>query len=202
MAPPLLTTARLTLRPLAEDDAPEVVALFAGDWEAVKQTGRMPWPVEEGAVRRWLRLHMAPASHGFLLRGRAGGDALGIAGFGGDADEAELGYCLGRRFWNRGYATEAVGAMLARAAAARLRIMNAYAFPENPASIRVLEKAGFEDLGMLLRHYPARGGLRRVRHFRMIIREERADAVPEDRPERAEGVAALPRHDDVRRSDR
>ena len=46
-----------------------------------------------------------------------------------------------------------------------LRRLDAYSFVDNPASARVLEKAGFTDLGVITRNYPARGGQRDVRHY-------------------------------------
>ena len=78
-----------------------------------------------------------------LRRDRA---AIGGIGFGGAGRTAELGYALGRRFWGRGYATEGVRAM-----------------------VRVLEKAGFAELGVFERNYPERGGLRKVRRFRLRL---------------------------------
>ena len=51
-----LASERLLLRPLAVDDAPALAGLLAGDWEAVKQTGRMPYPVTRAALRSWISL--------------------------------------------------------------------------------------------------------------------------------------------------
>lgn len=174
---PPLETPRLILRQLAEDDAPEIVRLFRGDWGAVRHTGRMPWPVEERAVRRWLGLHIGPHAHSFLVIRRDDRRVIGMAGFGGDGASAELGYAFGRRFWNQGHATDAVGALVGWARRTRLRTLEAYAFPENPASARVLEKAGFEHRGLVERLYTARGGRRRVHHYLMQFREEDEDGL-------------------------
>ena len=97
-----------------------------------------------------------------LRRDRA---AIGGIGFGGRGRTAELGYALGRRFWGRGYATEGVRAMAAHAAAVGYRRLEAFSFLENPASVRVLEKAGFAISGVVERDYPERGGVRKVRRF-------------------------------------
>lgn len=174
---PPLETPRLLLRQLSEADAPHIVRLFRGDWGAVRHTGRMPWPVEERAVRSWLRLHIGPHAHSFLVLRRQDRAVIGMAGFGGDGATAELGYGFGRLHWNRGYATEAVGALLGRARRVAVGVLDAYAFPENPASARVLAKAGFEYRGLVERDYPARGGLRRVNHYRMTLREDAGDGV-------------------------
>lgn len=162
---PTFETERLALRPLAIEDAAAFVRLFEDDWEAVKQTGRMPYPVTESAMRDWIALHAAAASETFLMTRREDGAALGGVGFGGTGVVNELGYALGRSYWGRGYATEGVLAMVEYARTRGLRALEAFTFIENPASARVLDKAGFTDLGVARRNYPKRGGLRRVRHY-------------------------------------
>ena len=107
-----LDTARLALRPLVVEDAPHFVGLFENDWDAIKQTGRMPYPVTESAMRDWIALHAAAASRTFLMIRREDGAALGGVGFGGAGDVQELGYALGRRYWGQGYALEVARAWL------------------------------------------------------------------------------------------
>jgi RimJ/RimL family protein N-acetyltransferase len=158
-----IVTARLELRLIAEDDAPHFVRLFDHDWEAVKQTGRMPYPVTEAAMRDWIALHAAGASMTFLMIRKEDGTPVGGIGFGGVGEVQELGYALGRAYWGQGYATEGVLAMIDHARALGLRALEAFTFVENPSSARVLAKAGFLDLGVVRRSYPMRGGMRRVR---------------------------------------
>ena len=160
---PTLDTERLALRPLTIEDAPLFVQLFEDDWEAVKQTGRMPYPVTDAAMRDWIGLHITSGSETFLMIRRQDGAALGGVGFGGTGSTHELGYALGRPHWGQGYATEGVLAMIGYATDLGLSALEAFTFIENPASARVLAKAGFTDLGMARRNYPQRGGIRRVR---------------------------------------
>lgn len=167
-APDTIVTARLELRLLTMEDAPHFVRLFDNDWEAVKQTGRMPYPVTEAAMRDWIALHAAGASRTFLMIRHEDGVAIGGVGFGGVGDVQELGYALGRAYWGQGYATEGVLAMIEHARLRCLRALEAFTFVENPSSARVLAKAGFVDLGVVRRSYPQRGGLRKVR--RHLIR--------------------------------
>jgi [ribosomal protein S5]-alanine N-acetyltransferase len=163
-AAPALATERLQYRLLTVDDAPQFVRLFENDWEAVKQTGRMPFPVTEPAMRDWIALHAAGLSRTFLMTRKEDGAALGGVGFGGVGKVHELGYALGRAYWGHGYATEGVLAMVEYARMLGLRALEAFTFVENPASARVLSKAGFTDLGVVRRDYPKRGGMRSVRH--------------------------------------
>jgi RimJ/RimL family protein N-acetyltransferase len=52
----------------------------------------------------------------------------------------EIGYWIGREFWDRGIATRALGAFLDEVTT---RPLYAHAAAHNVASIRVLEKCGF-----------------------------------------------------------
>jgi len=65
---------------------------------------------------------------------------------------AELGYWLGEQFWGRGIATCALHGITSYAFE-ELSILNrvfAYVDADHPASIRVLQKAGFRQEGWLL----------------------------------------------------
>jgi RimJ/RimL family protein N-acetyltransferase len=61
-----------------------------------------------------------------------------------DADRRFVGYWLGRPFWGRGVGTRALKLFLQRE---RVRPLYADPFSGNPASIRILEKCGFERSG-------------------------------------------------------
>ncbi len=69
----------------------------------------------------------------------------------------ELGYRLGRAHWGHGYATEAARAVAAYttdpAGPLKLSKLVAVAYPQNTASRRVLDKAGFTHLGETDRYY-------------------------------------------------
>jgi RimJ/RimL family protein N-acetyltransferase len=63
---------------------------------------------------------------------------------------AEVGYSVVREYRGRGIATEAVGALVEEAfLRLHMRRVRAYCVPENLASRAVLERAGFEDDGIL-----------------------------------------------------
>jgi RimJ/RimL family protein N-acetyltransferase len=59
------------------------------------------------------------------------------------ADHAQTGYVLARDAWGKGYATEALSAMIEIAQGLRIRRLTALCHPEHRASQRVLEKCGF-----------------------------------------------------------
>jgi ribosomal-protein-alanine N-acetyltransferase len=65
---------------------------------------------------------------------------------------AEIGYWLGEDIWRRGIATAAVGALTSYGIEVlSLSRIFATPFANNPASIRVLEKAGYVREGVLRR---------------------------------------------------
>ncbi len=171
LAPPAWThdTERLWLRPLEEADAAHFENLFKDDWEAVKHTGRMPFPTTTVAMRVWIQRHTGPGGHVFFVRRKSDHDPIGAIGFGGKGPIAELGYAFGRPYWGKGYATEAVLAMIDIARGLGFGGLRAYSFVENPASAKVLEKSGFTEIGVIVREYAKRGGLRRVHHFKLML---------------------------------
>lgn len=65
---------------------------------------------------------------------------------------AQTGYAFARDAWGHGYATEALGAMVALAAELKITRLYALCHTEHRASWRVLEKCGFTREGVLQRH--------------------------------------------------
>ena len=63
--------------------------------------------------------------------------------------KANLGYWIGEQYWGRGIATECVRLIIGYAFSAELGLkqLSAYVFPENKASIRVLEKNAMKKTG-------------------------------------------------------
>jgi ribosomal-protein-alanine N-acetyltransferase len=89
-----------------------------------------------------------------LTLGGAGEGEMGTLA----ADEADLGYVLGRDAWGQGYATEAALALVtAGFTHLGLRRIVATCDPENVASAHVLEKAGLRRVAYLPRHQQAKG---------------------------------------------
>jgi RimJ/RimL family protein N-acetyltransferase len=61
----------------------------------------------------------------------------------------ELGYWISRAYWGRGIATEACAALIEIARTLGLPSLEGSHFLDNPASGRVLEKLGFEPIGIV-----------------------------------------------------
>lgn len=173
-----LTTRRLSLRPLELSDARSFARLFGDDRDAVAMTANLPYPCTEEEAGKWIEKRTSGDSYGFAIHRQEDGLFVGAVGFGGPADGVELGYGIGRPFWGRGYATEAVRAVIAHARDLGVRSVEACTFPTNPASTRVLQKCGFENRGRTTRNYPERGGRRAVFHHVLTF----SDAAGEETP--------------------
>lgn len=67
-----------------------------------------------------------------------------------EGHKAELGYWLGKKYWNQGIMTEAIK-LITNFGYNKLRLKRiyAYVFSKNKASARVLEKNGYKYEGLL-----------------------------------------------------
>ena len=90
-----------------------------------------------------------------------------------EQDVAELGYWVGKPWWGQGYATEAAQAIVDHGFR-KLGLARIYAqcFSRNPASARVLEKAGMVKEGHLRKHFKKWDEFVDIEVFG-VLREER-----------------------------
>jgi RimJ/RimL family protein N-acetyltransferase len=141
---------RLLLRPGWIEDAPEVTARIAEE-AIVRNLARAPWPYREADALAWLSEPVAPLYPRFLLTlpGNGRGAVIGACGLQEAEAGAELGYWIGRDWWGQGLATEAVHAVLAIARMLGHTRLYARHAIDNPASGRVLCKAGFRSTGIV-----------------------------------------------------
>ena len=139
---------RVVLRPWREGDEDALVrhANSSAVWRNL--TDRFPNPYTLENARWWLDFNRGlgrPAPHLAVVYQ---GEAIGGVGAERKADlarlTAEVGYWLGERFWGRGLATEALR-LATRYAFERFDFerLEAHVLAWNPASCRVLEKAGY-----------------------------------------------------------
>ena len=158
---PVIATERLILRGPVPGDQ-DAIASLAGDLNVAGQTLTMPHPFSPAqaaaAVARAMRLDWGSEAE-FAIEHRHFG-VVGMLGLKASGEgRPELGYWIGRPYWNRGYATEAVrGALKWVKRDWRKRLVVAGHFADNPASGQVLCKAGFLYTGeVALKPSKARG---------------------------------------------
>ena len=175
-------TARLLLRPGWAEDAPALAAAI-GDERIVRNLATAPWPYRLRDAEAFLAQPRDPLLPSFLIFERTDAEPrlLGSCGLGRRPSGCvELGYWVARRHWGCGYATEASAALLDIARTLRLPRLQASHFLDNPASGRVLEKLGFEPVGITApRLSCARGEDAPARLFRLELASEDAEQLEE-----------------------
>jgi ribosomal-protein-alanine N-acetyltransferase len=144
-----LQTARLRLRPLTVDDADFVLALL-NEPSFIEHIGDKRVRTREDA-RSYVELgpEASYAAHGFGLdcvELKASGRPIGICGLlkRDFLDDVDVGYAFLPEYWSRGYASEAVKAVMADARERLgLNRLAALVNCNNNDSIRLLDKLGF-----------------------------------------------------------
>lgn len=140
---------RIDLHPIEEADLPFLAEQI--NEPDVWRTLRSRDPKNQHQEREWWE--GLDERDGVDLLVVADGDPVGSTGF-GDLDKnwgtAEVGYAIHPDHWGNGFATEAV-ALLTRYAfeERRLEKLVATVYEHNPASMRVLEKAGWHEEAVL-----------------------------------------------------
>jgi RimJ/RimL family protein N-acetyltransferase len=175
---PILTTDRLTLRPFAPADAPAVERM-AGAFEVADTTLTIPHPYPTGGGALWIATH-APswevgelATYAVTITGELVG-AISLT-FAVAHRRAELGYWIGVPFWGRGLATEAAHAVIAmgfeRLDLNRIQAMH---LTRNPASGRVMQKAGMALEGVHREYFLKNGRFEDVARYALLRQDWRA----------------------------
>lgn len=141
------------LRPLRKQDAPALARHADNRKVATHLRDRFPSPYTVDDAVRFLEY--ADQTPDECVAGiEVAGEAAGVIGLQLRQDvercSAELGYWIGEPFWGRGIMTAAIPCFTAWAMP-RFGLTRIYAeiFADNPASGRVLEKCGFERIGVL-----------------------------------------------------
>ena len=156
-----LETKRLLLR----EHRPEDLAALHAMLSDPATTWHIPDMYHRDSTETEAYLHSVmrddEASHrlrfNLIVQEKDSGAAVGSVGLhvidgGDDGAHYGLGYFVRRDLWNRGYATEAVAAALAFIFSGDACRVTASCLAENLASRRVLEKCGFRQEGLMLRH--------------------------------------------------
>jgi len=163
-----IKTKRLRLRQLRMSDATRV-ARFCGDPQVGRNLAMTPLPYLETAAEGWIMTLAArrPLRRDFVYGVDLAGEGLigcigahQVSGVRRQLSERvaladtrhltsdtcyEVGYWFGRPYWGKGFATEALQALMRDAQA--LSALEAGHFVDNPASGRVLSKSGFAYTG-------------------------------------------------------
>jgi RimJ/RimL family protein N-acetyltransferase len=167
---PVLETERLFLRAPKLDDA-KVIARLANNRKIAEMTTLIPHPYGIDDARAWIG-SLSEEGQGWTFAVTAkseGGALIGACGYGRrHDDEPEIGYWIGEPYWGRGYATEAVRAVIDHLfSVTDLDALDAGCRVTNLASRRVIEKCGFQWTGAALMRVRALGASVPADRFRL-----------------------------------
>ncbi len=152
---------------------------LAGAREIADTTLTIPHPYLDGMAETWIATHedawkqqdRATFAITSLEEGVVGAIGLHLRLA---HQRAEMGYWVGLPFWNRGYATEAARAIIAFGfEALGLNRIHASHLARNPASGRVMMKAGMRFEGTLRQHVLKWGRAEDLSEY-AILRSDRA----------------------------
>ena len=172
-----IETARLTLRRLELADAEMMFRNWTGDdkvtrflrWDAHKTIDET-----KNMIQQWVGRYQDDATYywGMYLKN---GEMIGSIGITITSEydrSGSLGYKIGSRWWNQGYASEAAGAvvdyMFRNTDVERI---DSFSSVENPASRKVMEKIGMRYEGLLRHYYQTRAGFQDCTLYAIIRKE-------------------------------
>ncbi len=152
-----ILTARLELRPFQASDVHGIAQLLA-DPEATKFIGNTK--SHNAAAESVLGMRDAFAARGWGTLAVVPRDKKNCIGYCGvrplpHTSEIEIAFALQQSCWNQGYATEAAGASIDAAfKTLRIKSIVATVYPDNKASLRVLQKLGMDLECEVFGHWP------------------------------------------------
>lgn len=143
----VLVTERLILRKLKQEDAEAIFHNWASDPEVARY---VTWPAHtriettNALVKAWLKEESEPKTIRYMITIKGSDEPIGSIDVVAYLDGCpEIGYCLSRKWWNRGYMSEACNALIDYLFAIGFPKVVIEADERNIGSNRVIEKCGF-----------------------------------------------------------
>ena len=174
-----IETDRLLLRRFMKSDALSIYKNWATDSEVTKYLTWMPHEnveVTKNIVNTWIEFYDSKEYYNCAIVPKDYGKVIGsiaVVNRQDDHDICEIGYCIGRDYWNRGLATEAmkgvINFMLHKVGYNRL---HAYHHAVNKASGKVMQKSGMMFEGRLRQYHKNTAGEHVDCDMYSILKEE------------------------------
>ncbi|MDD4495516.1 MAG: GNAT family N-acetyltransferase [Eubacteriales bacterium] len=172
-----LITPRLKLRQLIVDDAQVMYKNWASDEKVTKY---LSWDIHKSIkatselLAKWVVEYEKLNYYHWVIE--LSGTIIGTINFHSisDKDEhCEMGYCIGSKWWNKGFVTEAVAEMI-RFAFEELNANKVCALhdTDNVASGRIMQKNGMKQEGLLREHKMRKDGTRGDLAYYSILKDE------------------------------
>lgn len=174
---PIITTERVVLRWISEDDIDSLFEVFS-DPQVARYWSAPPYTERVQAVKLQHDIAAGNENNTVIKWGLALRDSDRVIGTATlfnlnlDNGRAELGYAMGRAHWGKGYMNEALEALVSHAfEVMELRRLEADVDPRNAASIRTLERLGFQREGFLRERWHVNGEIQDALFYGLLRRE-------------------------------
>lgn len=174
-----LETERLILRRFEENDYIDMFNNWASDAEVTKY---LTWPthisieISKEIVYLWMKEYSKVENYQWAIELKDDGRVIGsiaLLNIDNHNENCEIGYCIGREFWNKGITTEAFSTIIEFAFndVSFKRITGRHDV-DNPASGIVMEKCGLKYEGTLRKiNKNSDGALVDCKYYSILIEE-------------------------------
>lgn len=174
---PIITTPRIVLRWISEDDIDGLYEIFS-DPQVMRYWGTGPLPDREAAAELQREIAEGNEKETMFKWGLALRESNTLIGtttlfnLSLENGRAEIGYAMARAYWGKGYMNEALNALVQHAfEVMELRRLEADVDPRNEASIRTLERLGFQREGFLRERWHVDGEIQDAYFYGLLRRE-------------------------------
>ena len=178
---PVITTPRIVLRWISEDDVDGLYGVFS-DPQVMRYWSSGPLASREAAAALQLEIADGNEKETMFKWGLALRESNLVIGtttlfnLSLDNGRAEIGYAMSRAHWGNGYMNEALSALVWHAfEVMNLRRLEADVDPRNTASIRTLERLGFQREGFLRERWHVCGEIQDAFFYGLLRREWKQD---------------------------
>ena len=146
-----IETKRLKLRALTNDDTKSIFENWANDPEVTKYLTWNPHKSiseTQAIVDYWINEYKNDNCYRYGIERKEDGRLIGMIDVVGyHHNNPVIGYCMGKKYWNLGYMTEALQAVVSELVSDGYNVIVVEAVKENIASNRAIIKNGFEFVG-------------------------------------------------------
>lgn len=174
---PIINTPRVVLRWISEDDVDSLYEIFSSP-RVMRYWSSAPLADREAAADLQREIADSNESDKMFKWGIALRDSNTVIGtttlfnLSLDNGRAELGYAMAHAYWGKGYMNEALTALVSHAfEVIKLRRLEADVDPRNTASIRTLERLGFQREGFLRERWHVNGEIQDAFFYGLLRRE-------------------------------
>jgi ribosomal-protein-alanine N-acetyltransferase len=174
---PIITTPRVVLRWISEDDIDSLYEIFSSP-QVMRYWSSPPLGDREAAAELQREIAGGNESEKMFKWGIALRDSNTVIGtttlfnLSLDNGRAELGYAMAHAHWGKGYMNEALTGLVSHAfEVMKLRRLEADVDPRNAASIRTLERLGFQREGFLRERWHVNGEIQDAFFYGLLRRE-------------------------------